>query len=56
MHANQFWWAWPFWFQSYGSILFSFKEAKISLRTMIESAQKIHAKWVAKISFNFNFS
>ena len=35
---------------------FPSKRPKISLQTKIESAQKIHAKWVAKISFNFNFS
>ena len=54
--CTKFWWAWPFWFRSYGSILFSFKKAKVSLQTKAESAQKIHAKWVAKIPFSFNFS
>ena len=29
MHANQFWWLWPFWFWSYGSFLLAFKNGQI---------------------------
>ena len=44
MHANQFWWAWPFRFRSYVSFLFSFKTAKIFLQTLdyiVHGGQKI---------------
>ena len=50
MHGNQFWWVWPFQFQSYGSFCLHSKTAKFPFGPWaivhggqkIESAQKIH--------------
>ena len=43
MHGNQFLWAWPLQYRSYGSFLFAFKNGQNFLGQKIESAQKIHA-------------
>ena len=52
MHGNQFWWAWPLWFQRHHSFFFAFKNSQnfpsdhelySPWDQKIESAQKIYA-------------
>ena len=43
MYANQYWWAWPLWLQSYGSFLFAFKNSQIFSSDHGPCGQKIEA-------------
>ena len=43
MYANQYWWAWPLWLQSYGSFLFAFKNSQIFSSDHGSCGQKIEA-------------
>ena len=58
LHANQFWWAWPLWFQRFCSFMF-FSNFQFPFQTMdmwskIEAAQNVTKGMVMPIDLDFN--